>query len=57
MSKHLLMYVYVNTINKYVDSHSHEINIPVLEKGDVLLLNSRTINGALPTQNSKYEKI
>ena len=48
--------VYVNKINEYVDTHFHEINAPALEKGDVLFWNSRTIHGALPTQDSKFSR-
>lgn len=35
----------------YVDSHAGGVEAPEMRKGDVIIWNSRTIHGALPTQN------
>lgn len=43
-------------IRSYVDRHSEQISAPELCAGDVLLWNSRTVHGSLPTQDPAYSR-
>jgi len=40
----------------YVKRHPEQVHAPALKKGDVLFWNSRTIHGALPTQDPRYSR-
>jgi len=39
-----------------VDKHKEEVHIPEMRKGDVILWNSRTVHGSMPTLDSKYSR-
>jgi phytanoyl-CoA hydroxylase len=43
-------------MRKYVDEHAAEVRAPALKKGDVLIWNSRTIHGALETQDRRLSR-
>jgi phytanoyl-CoA hydroxylase len=47
---------YVQKLKEYVGSHQSDIYAPALQRGDVLFWNSRTIHGALETQDSRYSR-
>jgi phytanoyl-CoA hydroxylase len=43
-------------MRKYMDEHAKEVRAPALKKGDVLIWNSRTIHGALDTQDPRFSR-
>jgi phytanoyl-CoA hydroxylase len=43
-------------VAEYVEKHPEQVYAPALKKGDVLFWNSRTIHGALPTQDAKFSR-
>ena len=43
-------------IKHYVDRHADRVVAPALRRGDVLLWNSRTIHGALPTRDPAWSR-
>ena len=47
---------WLKRIKNYVDSHPEKIDAPALKQGDVLLLNSRTIHGSLPTIDPTFSR-
>ncbi len=47
---------YRKKLQDYLDTHQDEIYAPVLNKGDVLFWNSRTIHGSLETINPQYSR-
>lgn len=47
---------WMTRVRAYVDAHQEDIVAPALKKGDVLFWNSRTIHGALPTQNPSFSR-
>jgi phytanoyl-CoA hydroxylase len=47
---------WLKRIKNYVDSHPEKIDAPALKQGDVLLLNSKTIHGSLPTIDPTFSR-
>lgn len=47
---------YQKKLKEYMAQHKDEIKAPALKKGDILFWNSRTIHGALETQNHDYSR-
>ncbi|RMF24130.1 MAG: phytanoyl-CoA dioxygenase family protein [Cyanobacteria bacterium J083] len=43
-------------MQQYFDEHRSDVYAPALNKGDVLFWNSRTIHGALPTQDPSFSR-
>ncbi|MFV3128139.1 phytanoyl-CoA dioxygenase family protein [Niveispirillum sp. KHB5.9] len=42
---------WLGLMKDYVDTHPHAVDAPAMRKGDVIIWNSRTIHGALATQD------
>jgi len=47
---------WVDRVRTYVEQNRSSLYAPALEKGDVLLWNSRTVHGSLPTQDETYSR-
>jgi phytanoyl-CoA hydroxylase len=43
-------------IHAHLDAHRAEVSAPALRAGDVLLWNSRTVHGSLPTQDPSFSR-
>jgi phytanoyl-CoA hydroxylase len=47
---------WLRVVATHVSEHAHLVSAPALECGDVLLWNSRTVHGSLPTQDEKFSR-
>jgi phytanoyl-CoA hydroxylase len=47
---------WIKRIEDYKQAHPELVHAPALKKGDVLIWNSRTIHGALPTQDGRFSR-
>ena len=47
---------WLGTIKTYVDTHPKNIDAPALKRGDVLLLNSKTVHGSFPTLDPAFSR-
>lgn len=47
---------WMSSMQDYFLAHRHEIFVPALKPGDVLMWNSRTIHGALPNQDPRCSR-
>lgn len=47
---------WLKRMKSYLDTHPEQVHAPALKKGDVLIWNSRTIHGALPTKDQRYSR-
>lgn len=47
---------WLGLMKQYVDSHADAVEAPEMRKGDVIIWNSRTIHGALPTQDATLSR-
>lgn len=47
---------YISKVKNYLEAHKDEIEVPALQKGDVLFWNSRTIHGSGETLNPKFSR-
>ena len=43
-------------MRQFMDEHPDQVKAPALKKGDVLFWNSRTIHGALETQDQRFSR-
>jgi phytanoyl-CoA hydroxylase len=47
---------WLRVVATHVGKHVHQVSAPALECGDVLLWNSRTVHGSLPTQDGRFSR-
>ncbi|MEW6057553.1 MAG: phytanoyl-CoA dioxygenase family protein [Bdellovibrionota bacterium] len=47
---------WIRRVEEYLRGHPEKVVAPALKKGDVLFWNSRTIHGALPTQDPSFSR-
>lgn len=47
---------WLELMREYVDTNRDKIVAPEMKKGDVIIWNSRTIHGSLPTQDPKFSR-
>lgn len=48
--------VWLGLMRDFVDNHPEQVEAPEMRKGDVIIWNSRTIHGALPTQDPSLSR-